>query len=75
MTRTILASRRVDTAYVYGTEWPVTDEMARESRNGRVEWVLTYAICNGVAAGAKVYRTRKEAFGAWESYAKEVGAS
>ena len=54
--------RRLGTRYAYGTDWPVYNTVHRvEGPRGRVEWVTTHAICDGVAGYARRFRTRKAA--------------
>ena len=55
---------------VAGTDWPITASVIRQPKrrgaSGRMtyRWLLTYGVCNGVAAGADVFRTRRAALAA-----------
>ncbi len=46
------------TRTVLGTDFSVVDTIEREAAH---RWRLTYGICNGIAGGTLLFRTRREA--------------
>ena len=50
------------TRTVCNTDWPVSTIVTRDvTASGRPQWRVTRGVCNGVADGSTVYRTRRAA--------------
>lgn len=64
MSSKVVAERRLGVRVVAGTEWPILNQVRRDERGERVEWILTLGLCNGVPDGSEVYRTRRAALAA-----------
>ena len=64
MSTTRIATSTYSARTILGTEWPVYDALDRDEMHGRVRWVVTRGICNGVPSHAETYRTRREALAA-----------
>lgn len=63
ITEKIVASKTHGTRIITGTDWPIVDIVYRRQRPlGKPYWILTRAICNGIAHGGSThYKTQREA--------------
>lgn len=57
------AERTFGTRRILGTDYPIRSFVRY---NGPGRWVLTSAVCNGVAYGSRTYRTFRAALAALE---------
>jgi len=66
-----IAWRQIGTRTVNGTDWPIKDEVQRwNTPSGRPQWLIVFALCNGVPDSVRSYRTRREALDAFARLAR-----
>lgn len=59
--RRVIESRITGHRTITGTDWPITDQLVRETKRGRPVWVVITGLCAGVPLKATEHKTLKEA--------------
>lgn len=63
----LIASKRVGTRTIAGTDWPVENQVLRVAQPGRrVYWTLVMGLCNGVPRGSQRFASKAAALAAME---------
>lgn len=63
-----ITEKTTGTRQILGTDWPIYSYVERVAWLGKVEWEVTFSLCNGVPAKTATYKTRKEALQAFNEW-------
>ena len=63
----LIKTRKAGERLVYGTLYPVRDELYRHEVAGKVSWAIEIGVCNGNIWDMKFFSTFEDALAAWEA--------